>query len=972
MPNLNLIKPKQLDPSIVDFVKGITSGDIGSSIGAYVITGWQGPNVLSTTGGIQTVDGQKTFILPINVPYSGNNNQTVSKLYIIDQLAAVQGQILQVVPSGLLHVTGNEAAQGIKTFDSIVINQGITGASSHFTTSNIITTALVPNVNLASSPDSHSAVNLSFYYGQTPVFTTGFQSISDYKEFLNAPSLLNIATGQTQAIRLSQLVDSGNWLQTQINALVKASGTQISGFGGVLSFNGQSGSIFALGRGTTTVFQQGNITFISGSLPILSGSGTYLLQGEQGLLGPYLVPKGTWNTGISYGYLNFVTLSGNAWAATTGHFSTNTNIPGANNAPWQLLAIGTGQTGAWQYRGNYNSSTTYIFNNAIGYNGSTYGFSGTSSIGLLAPTGSGWYTIAQSGTMGSQGIQGNVGATGATGAWQYRGIYASGTIYRFNDAISYNGGAFGYSGTPSSGFLAPTGLGWYTIVPSGSIGPIGSTGAWKFRGNYLGFKTYVFNDAVAYKGSTYGYSGNSSQGAAPDTGLFWDLLAKSGEVGTSGLTGPIGPTGLTGPTGAWKYRGNYLGFKTYLFNDAITYHGQTWGFSGDSINGVNPETTGVGWDLLAASGGQGATGAWRHRGTFSSATNYIFNDAVTFVGSTYGCAASLSFGLNAPTGSDWYIVAQSGSIGSGAWRYRGTFNAGTVYSKNDSVVYGGASYGLVSAVNSGLLAPTGFSWNLIAASGAPGAWQYSGAYNPAITYTSNNAASYNGSTYGYSGTVGSLGITPDTGSGWYLIAQSGASGATIVGPTGAWQYSGAFNSTTNYFFNNAVTYIGSTYGYSGTISSGFLAPTGLGWYIIAQSGTTGLQGLQGVQGLSGVTATGAWQYSGTWVSNITYRLNNAVQYGGATYGFSGSPSSIGAPPNTGSGWYLIAASGSQGVTGATGATGPVGNFINSGTITGNFTNLSFFLDFPYTGLYLGEAFISQAFYFYRIRNWMRV
>src|SRR6266404_2127229 len=184
MPNPNLIKPKQLDqPLFVDFIKQTTSGDISSAIVSYAATGYQGSNVVYASGGAQTVLGQKTFDLPLGVPYSGSNSQTISKLYVSDQVTTLQTKI-NANALNLLHTSGNESAQGIKTFDSVVINQGITGSRA-----NITSTALVPNVNLIDSPDFRSAINLNYFYNQGILFNTGNQIILDTKQFITSPTI---------------------------------------------------------------------------------------------------------------------------------------------------------------------------------------------------------------------------------------------------------------------------------------------------------------------------------------------------------------------------------------------------------------------------------------------------------------------------------------------------------------------------------------------------------------------------------------------------------------------------------------------------------------------------------------------------------------------------------------------------------------------------------------------------------------
>lgn len=261
MPNNNLIKAKQLDPSVADFIRQITSGNISAAIQSYVPTGYMGPNVLYITGTIQSVSGQKNFALPITIPYSGGTGQTITRQYLSDYVSSSLASQVSALLSGIMHTTGNETIYGTKTFDFISGNiLGFTG------------NVYIPTPS-ASSTNRASAVNLDFFYNQGIIFSSGTQMISGNKQFTSPPTMIEDATQSGQAIKFHQLFSTGRWLQMQIDALAMASGSQISGFGGVISFNAQSGNLFAIGRGSVTVTQQGNVTFVSGIGGVRAGTG---------------------------------------------------------------------------------------------------------------------------------------------------------------------------------------------------------------------------------------------------------------------------------------------------------------------------------------------------------------------------------------------------------------------------------------------------------------------------------------------------------------------------------------------------------------------------------------------------------------------------------------------------------------------------------------------------------------------------
>ena len=159
----------------------------------------------------------------------------------------------------------------------------------------------------------------------------------------------------------------------------------------------------------------------------------------------------------------------------------------------------TGETGIMSVQGAWNAGTTYIQNQVVSYNGSSYASLGNSNVNHqpdVSPAD--WGILASMGATGSTGPTGATGATGATGTT----------------------GATGPSGvTGATGVAGPTGAAGVTGT-AGSTGSTGSTGA---------------------TGPT-GATGAASNVAGP-TGA-------TGLTGTMGVTGPTGATGATGPTGA--------------------------------------------------------------------------------------------------------------------------------------------------------------------------------------------------------------------------------------------------------------------------------------------------------------------------------------------------------------------------------------------------------------------------------------
>lgn len=124
------------------------------------------------------------------------------------------------------------------------------------------------------------------------------------------------------------------------------------------------------------------------------------------------------------------------------------------------------------------------------------------------------------------------------------------------------------------------------------------------------------------------------------------------------------------------------------------------------------------------------------------------------------------------------------------------------------------------------------------------------------------------------------------------------------------------------------------------------------------SGQSGVFGLQGPQGSIGPS----FNNRGPWQAGVTYSPYDFVYVGANTASYtcySGHNSDIfNQPAGTGNAFWSILTSGSQGAVGPTGA---IGYYLNSGIVTGNFVNVSFFLEPVATGLNLAETWVGTPF-----------
>lgn len=268
--NLFLIASKQLrQADFSGYVLGVLQGSFNSLLGSYIQTnGYLGNNVLYLTGD-QVAQGNKTFLDNLSVRYSGISGSAPSQQFVLDQDFILQSQINSISLFAIsgAHLTGVERFVGQKYLEGAIINSGmVTGSLSVPTPFN-----------------SGDAVPLIYLQNQISIFTNNFllnnsgnQNVSGILSFFNGgTAYVPIATNPSGAISLSQLDATGNNilnllsvtgnnLQTQINSLDLTAAANVTGFGGVLSFNAQLGNIFSQGRGTVSCTQNGNIFNISG------------------------------------------------------------------------------------------------------------------------------------------------------------------------------------------------------------------------------------------------------------------------------------------------------------------------------------------------------------------------------------------------------------------------------------------------------------------------------------------------------------------------------------------------------------------------------------------------------------------------------------------------------------------------------------------------------------------------------------
>lgn len=280
---------------------------------------------------------------------------------------------------------------------------------------------------------------------------------------------------------------------------------------------------------------------------------------------------------------------------------------------------------------------------------------------------------------------------------------------------------------PASAHLLLTTRGGATIDAGAAQGPTGPTGptgpaglVWK--GTWSSATAYSVNDAVTYNGSSYRRKVAGTTATAPSSDATnWELISAKGDTGATGptgATGATGPTGPQGPTGATgsqgpagpigpaglNWRGAWSSGTDYVIDDAVSYQGQSWFASADPPVGSVPSGSSTYWQLMAA---QGATGPQGPTGA---------TGATGPQGPTGPQGATGATGPQGPTGA-------TGATGPAWGQDAGTWTNTKSYNLGDLVQYNGSTYHNIWAVGAGGASPdTDTShWTLIAKKGDTGA-----------------------------------------------------------------------------------------------------------------------------------------------------------------------------------------------------------------------------------------------------------
>ncbi len=395
-----------------------------------------------------------------------------------------------------------------------------------------------------------------------------------------------------------------------------------------------------------------------------------------------------------------------------------------------------------------------------------------------------FFSISGTGVQGPQGPQGPVGPAGP-GVIAWKGAWDNGTAYDVNDAVVLNGTSY-ICTQAHTNQTPPNATYWDVLAAKGDAGPTGNTGS-------VG--------ATGPQGPQGTTGPQGPVGATGDQGIQGPQ-GEQGPQGPQGDAGPVGPRGVT-------WRGTWSSLTSYSKYDGVIYNGTSYIALFANTNSPPPSAN---WDILASKGDTGATGAtgatgstgpqgpqgiqgiqgiqgpqgdaglgitWL--GTWSGATAYVVNDAVTLNGTSYICTVNHT-NQTPPNASYWNVIASKGDTGSQgpagldgadgtAFVWQGAWSSLTAYSVNDVVEKDGTAY-ICTQAHTNQTPPNVTYWDTMAEKGATGViGTWLGAWSGATPYVVGDAVESNGSSY-----VCILGHTnqvPPNGTYWDLVAAAG-------------------------------------------------------------------------------------------------------------------------------------------------------------------------------------------------------
>jgi hypothetical protein len=231
-------------------------------------------------------------------------------------------------------------------------------------------------------------------------------------------------------------------------------------------------------------------------------------------------PMGNWNSGRTYVENDLVVSDGSSWRAKKNVVANLNKLPTTNPTFWEKFASkgATGLTGPIGAAG------------PAGANGAPGAAGPTGATGSQGPAGD----------MGPQGIAGPDGPQGPKGM-NWRHLWNSGVTYAQGDAVSRNGASY-FAMTPSTNSdpAAQPNPDWSLLAQKGDQGAAGAVGPQGAAG------------AVGPQGAAGATGPQGATGAQGAQGIQ-GIQGPQGATGATGAQGFQGPQGVAGPSGPKQF-----------------------------------------------------------------------------------------------------------------------------------------------------------------------------------------------------------------------------------------------------------------------------------------------------------------------------------------------------------------------------------------------------------------------------------
>jgi len=222
-----------------------------------------------------------------------------------------------------------------------------------------------------------------------------------------------------------------------------------------------------------------------------------------------------------------------------------------------------------------------------------------------------------------------------------------------------------------------------------------------------------------------------------------------------------------------------------LYSDSVYLKGHIYANSG-SIGGVN----------------MGSSKLYVGTGTYANANTGFYLDS----GGDFSLKDKLTWDSSASTLTlkGTFILENGDSVGAGI-TWRGTYNAGVAYAKNDSVVYQSSSYIALQSTTGNTPSPGSSYWDLLADQGSDGANGSNGSNGQNGQDGTNGSNGQDGAT-GQTGAQGATGATGAQGA----TGAAGAAGAAGARGSRHYYYSVSGSSWSDSDANTAISNAGDT------------------------------------------------------------------------------------------------------------------------------------------------------------------